>query len=336
MAEILFSGNYIDRCGELRAQPEPLAVARRDPATRFLPVWQGKGLIQNERAALLARAAVEAYHPDSDRSIFLGRIDGMAVFGLDVTDADAANTEASAAAPDFGSDCEFVGLRDISSRLPATEAALVAYAKAMVTWQDRHRHCGVCGARSRAAEAGFVMECSDDACGHRSFPRLDPAIIVLVQDGERCLLGRQATWPEGRFSTIAGFVEPGESFEDAVRREVKEETNVDVSASRYLASQPWPFPAALMVGFHATAASTDIACNDQELAEARWVSRDDMVCGTVILPPRISIAYYLVAAWFDQYDGPALASLDLPAAPAPATVTPAITAPTLESLKFFR
>lgn len=315
MADILFSGDYIDRCGELRTQPEQLAAARHAPDTRFLPVWESKCLIRSERAALLTREAVAAYRPDSERATFLGRIDGTAVFGLDVTEPVSGDAAAATDAPDFGPDFEFVGLRDISSRLPSTEAALVAYAKAMVAWQDRHRHCGICGARSHAVEAGFVMECTDAACGHRSFPRLDPAIIVLVQDGERCLLGRQATWPEGRFSTIAGFVEPGESFEDAVRREVKEETNVDVGASRYLASQPWPFPAALMVGFHATATGTDIACNDQELAEARWVSRDDIIRCEVILPPRISIAYYLVATWFDQYDGPSLASLDLPAPP---------------------
>jgi NAD+ diphosphatase len=192
---------------------------------------------------------------------------------------------------------------------------LVAYAKAMVAWQHRHRYCGVCGKPNQAGDGGFVMQCCDHACGHRSFPRLDPAIIVLAKDNERCLLGRQASWPEDRFSTIAGFVEPGESFEDALRREVKEETNIEIGSSEYLGSQPWPFPAALMVGFHATATSHDIICNDHELAEAKWVTREDIASGDVILPPRVSIAYFLVATWFDQYDGPTLASLNLPAPP---------------------
>jgi NAD+ diphosphatase len=185
----------------------------------------------------------------------------------------------------------------------------------MVAWQERHRHCGTCGSRNRLLEAGFAMECSDDACRHRSFPRLDPAIIVLVHHEDRCLLGRQASWPEGRFSTIAGFVEPGESLEDALRREVREETNIEAGSCSYLGSQPWPFPAAIMIGFHATADSTDIACNDGELADARWVSRAEIANESVVLPPSISIAYRLIEAWFNEHDGPPLESLGLPAPP---------------------
>lgn len=159
------------------------------------------------------------------------------------------------------------------------------------------------------------MGCTAGDCGHRSFPRLDPAIIVLVHDGERCLLGRQPSWPAGRFSTIAGFVEPGESLEDAVRREVHEETNITVAECRYLASQPWPFPAALMIGFHARAGSAEIRCNDCELAEARWVTRADIMARAVTLPPATSVAYRLIETWFDAWDGPQLATLALAGPP---------------------
>jgi NAD+ diphosphatase len=177
----------------------------------------------------------------------------------------------------------------------------------MVAWQRSHRYCGVCGSPNRALEGGFVMECSDADCGRRSFPRLDPAVIVLVHRGDRCLLGRQTKWPEGRFSTIAGFVEPGENLEDAIRREVREETDIRVGKCEYLASQPWPFPSALMIGYHAEAESEAIRLNDGELAEARWLTRGELATGAVVLPPRFSVAYRLIERWFDLVDGPRLA-----------------------------
>ena len=135
---------------------------------------------------------------------------------------------------------------------------------------------------------------------------------MLVHDNDRCLLGRQTQWPEHRFSTIAGFVEPGESLEDAIRREVHEETNIDVGRCEYRASQPWPFPSALMIGYHAEAMSRDIRLNDGELAEARWLSREDITAGAVILPPEFSVAYRLIESWFNLGGGPALADHDLP------------------------
>jgi NAD+ diphosphatase len=193
----------------------------------------------------------------------------------------------------------FEDLRLIAAQLPAEEAGLLAYARAMVSWRRQHRFCGCCGAQTTPAKGGHVLICSNPACGKEQFPRIDPAIIVLVSDGDRALLGRQAAWPPGRYSTIAGFVEPGESLEDAVAREVLEETGIAVDDIEYHSSQPWPFPASLMLGFTAHALSREILRLDQELEDARWFSRADLASGSVLLPPRQSISYRLIEHWYD-------------------------------------
>ncbi len=306
MSDIVFSGPYIDRQCALRTAPAELEAARSGQSARFVVIWRNRCLVRSERIALLRHNQVLAVARQPDNSALLGRLGDRHVFTL-VIDPDEA--------PDFGANMEFVGLREIGSRLTAEDAALAAYARAIVAWQDTHRYCGICGARNIVTDGGFVMACTDATCGHRSFPRLDPAVIVLVHRGERALLGRQANWPEGRFSTVAGFVEPGESLEDAIRREVAEETNIEVGDVTYVASQPWPFPAALMIGFHAEGRSADIRLNDGELADARWISRDEIAAGEIVLPPRISVAYRLVETWFDRHDGPTLAELNLPAPP---------------------
>ena len=177
---------------------------------------------------------------------------------------------------------------------PLDEANLAAHARALVLWHSATLYCGKCGSASQPDASGNVRRCSNADCGTEIFPRTDPAIIVLVADGDRCVLGRQPSWPEGRYSTIAGFVEPGESLEDAVRREVYEETNIRVGAVHYHSSQPWPFPSALMLGFTAEAISDDIVLNDGELEDARWFTREELRSGNVGLPFRISIARRLV------------------------------------------
>jgi NAD+ diphosphatase len=184
--------------------------------------------------------------------------------------------------------------------LDREEAGVLAYACALITWRNRHRYCGRCGSPTELASAGHVVTCTNAECGNEQFPRIDPAIIVLVTDGERALFGRQAAWPPGRYSTIAGFVEAGESLEDAVAREVFEETGVEVSQVDYHSSQPWPFPQSLMVGFIAQARTTAIRTNDNELEDARWFSRAEIASGTPMLPPPISISGCLVEAWYDS------------------------------------
>jgi NAD+ diphosphatase len=182
--------------------------------------------------------------------------------------------------------------------LAGEDAALLAYARAMALWRAAHRFCSNCGNPVRAVSAGHVLQCP--ACGRETHPRLDPAIIVLVTDGERALLGRQPSWPPRRYSTIAGFVEPGESLEDAVAREVLEETNIAVRAITYHSSQPWPFPAALMLGYLAHSAlhpPPQPVARDGELEDARWFARSAVQSGEILLPPATSISRRLIEHW---------------------------------------
>ena len=188
----------------------------------------------------------------------------------------------------------------------------MAYARAMSWWRARHRWCSACGAPATPQRAGHVVRCSNEACGIEVFPRIDPAIIVLVTDGDRALLGRQASWPPRRYSTIAGFVEPGESLEDAVAREVEEETGVRIASASYHSSQPWPFPSSLMLGFTAEALPGAIACADAELEDARWFSREQLARGEALLPPRTSISHRLIEQWFDAGSPQPLATLGQP------------------------
>jgi NAD+ diphosphatase len=173
----------------------------------------------------------------------------------------------------------------------------------MTYWHNRHRFCGVCGSPTDSIEGGFQRLCVNAACAHRHFPRTDPAIIVLVTSGERGLLGRQPSWPEGLVSTLAGFVEPGETLEDAVIREVREETSIELGEVHYHSSQPWPFPSSLMLGFSAQAASAEIRVDEYELENACWFTREELErklkSDVLRLPSPMSISFRLIEDWFD-------------------------------------
>jgi NAD+ diphosphatase len=188
----------------------------------------------------------------------------------------------------------------IAGELSEDEAGLLAYARAMVHWREHNRYCGRCSLPigGRPGRPRYAMLQSDLRAP--AIPRLDPAVIVLVTDGERALLGRQPAWPPGRYSTVAGFVEPGESLEDAVAREVREETGVVVDEVIYHSSQPWPFPSSLMLGFTARASRTDIDLSDQELEDARWFTRAQLAAGEIALPTTHSISFRLVEDWYDS------------------------------------
>jgi len=301
----VFAGPYLDRAAHLRKDAAFVASALADPGSLLVPLWQARNLLQragHARSAALVevRHSLRAEVPDGEL-VLLGLFRGRACFAADL---------AAEPAPDLPPDTGFEDLRVAGGLLPQDEAGLLAYARAMVLWRRRHRHCGSCGAPARSESAGHVMKCTDPACGAEQFPRLDPAIIVLVTDGERALLGRQAAWPAGRYSTSAGFVEPGESLEDAVVREVLEETGVTVLDADYHSSQPWPFPSSLMIGFTARAAANAVPRADEELEDVRWFTREQIASGTPGLPPPQSVSFRLIADWYDS--GSALPLRDTP------------------------
>ena len=202
---------------------------------------------------------------------------------------------------------DFVGLRRVGPLLEGFSAGLLAFARSMVHWHQQHTHCGKCGNLTAMEEAGFLRRCTSEECDRLHFPRTDPAVIVLVTNGNRALLGRQAKWDKTWYSVLAGFVEPGESLEQAVRREVKEEAGIDVGEVRYDSSQPWPFPSSLMIGFIADATSDQIEIGDDELEDARWFTRDEidaaLEVGELRLSPRTSISRHLIETWRQSAPG---------------------------------
>lgn len=291
----VFAGAFVDRSGERRKDPDWLAEALKSEDSRFVPVWGDQCLVGGDPpgAILLTRKQVKNVL-DEHELIFLGVFRDHPAFAVPFS------VKQDAPFQELG---EFQELRFLGTVLPPDEANLVAHARALVLWHASQVFCGICSSAARPAAAGNSRICVNEDCRREIFPRVDPAIIVLVADGDRCLLGRQRTWPEGRYSTIAGFVEPGESLEDSVRREVYEETNVRVGRVTYHSSQPWPFPSSLMLGFVAEARSSDIVLNDGELDDARWFTREELRSGFPKLPFRISIARRLVDHWIELQDG---------------------------------
>ena len=290
----IFAGAFVDRSGERRKDPEWLARAAKSEECRFVPVWGDRCLAGGEppHTILLPRNQAEPFF-DDEQLIFLGLYQDRPAFAFSI--------DRNRPAP-FAELGEFHDLRRLGMILPPEEANLVAHARALVLWHASQLFCGVCGTAARPEAGGNARVCMNDDCGRIIFPRVDPAIIVLVSDGDRCLLGRQPSWPEGLYSTVAGFAEPGESLEDAVRREVYEETNVHVGEVRYHSSQPWPFPSSLMIGFFAQAISSEIRLNDAELEDAQWFTREDLGREFPGLPSSVSIARRLVDHWVQLGD----------------------------------
>jgi NAD+ diphosphatase len=285
----------LDRAADRRRDLDWLEKAWAAPDTQVAAVAGDKLQVTAERTALNLVHPSEA--PDGVR-VFLGidresgagqTADGRAVFAVLVPgDADES----------------YAGLREIGAVLNDREAGLAVNVIGLSNWHKVHTHCANCGEHTEVVDAGHVRQCPE--CGLSHFPRSDPAIIVLVTDDQdRALLGRNEAWPEGRYSTLAGFVEPGESLEAAVRREVLEETGVVVGPEvEYAGSQPWPLPSSLMLGFYAKAASTDIEVDADEIAEARWFTREDLralvEAGAMALPGNISISRCLIEGWYGE------------------------------------
>jgi NAD+ diphosphatase len=313
-----------ERAGLRRREPDWIRARVLDAGSVFVPVWRSQNLVIEieggaPRAAVLnlegvAAALGELAEAEIDERlahgqfVFLGLIDERAHFAFDISAHEeplaALRSPALAAAGIVEAGLRFADLRQLAGRLDRHEGALLALARAMVFWHSRHRFCGLCGSPTRSEEAGHLRRCTGPGCAAMHFPRTDPAVIMLVTDGERALLGRNRNFVGGMYSTLAGFVEPGESLEDAVAREVREETAVEVGAVHYHSSQPWPFPANIMLGFYAEAVSTAITVDYGELADARWFERDWLRAhvddDNFRLPRRDSIARRLIEDWLAE------------------------------------
>jgi NAD+ diphosphatase len=294
-----YAAGGLDRAGWRRKDRDWLAARLGDPLSRFVPVWRSQNLVLSlegqPQAALLARHEIGV---EGD-CVLLGLIEDRAYFAVDLSALEQPLAALRAAGP-----VEFTDLRRVGPLLARRDGALLAYARGIAYWHSRHRFCGVCGSPTRSEEGGHVRRCISPACNQQHFPRTDPAVIMLVHDGDRCLLGRQRVWPAGMHSTLAGFVEPGESLEEAVAREVEEETAVIVDEVRYHSSQPWPFPASIMLGFHARARSREIRVDHSELQDARWFERDWLLTHQdddgFRLPRKDSIARRLIEDWLGR------------------------------------
>ncbi len=296
-----FTGYSIDRIARVRRDHEWTEERLNDPSTCLIPLWRAKNLLtkeKNPRAALIGPDRIKNLIKSANSIILLGEEDNRAYFAIDLPD------DSPSIMPDLHGLGEFKDLRGVGAILDRREGSLLAYARAMTYWHYRHRFCGDCGSPTQSTECGHTRICTNGECAKQHFPRTDPAIIVIVSSGKHCLLARQAIWPKGLYSTIAGFVEPGESLEAAVCREVQEETGVRVDEVHYHSSQPWPFPGSIMLGFSAKAAGKDIFLDNDELEDARWLSREeiqkDLRTGKLLLPSQVSIAFRLVEDWFDS------------------------------------
>jgi len=301
---IPFSGNPLDRVSEKRPDAEWVAARRSDPTSFILPMWKLQPFLlgpENARGALEAGflrpgLAEQLAGPDAV-SILLGLEGGNAYFALDISAArDPANEGPLAGLGHFRE------MRGASMLLPAKDTAILGQAKALIDWHQRHGFCPRCGAATRVADAGYKRVCTQ--CNTEHFPRTDPVVIMLATHGDACLLGRGKQFPRGFYSALAGFIEPGETIEEAVARELHEEAGVKTKRVRYYATQPWPFPSSLMIGCFAEAENRDIVVDGNELADAKWVERDvvravlggDQEQGFFV-PPSIAIAHHLIKTW---------------------------------------
>ncbi len=304
--DIALTGGDLDRLGHRRTDLEWLLASETDPSTRHVWLHQSRVLIVDAESLEVAHANTLAPAlAEQHASVFLGiDVEGTAYFGHLIDDSyDSDGLEDSAESVGGTGVRRWVGLREIGAGLADRDAALVATTLALANWHASHRHCPRCGSGTQIVNAGWARQCPTDESIH--FPRTDPSVIMLVRDDEdRALLGRREDWPPGWFSTLAGFVEAGESAESAVVREVAEETSVlvDPESLVYLGSQPWPFPSSLMLGYHARALDTRIDVDGEEISEARWFSREGLAAacadGTVRLPPSVSISRRLVERWY--------------------------------------
>ena len=303
MQEMLYTAEMQDRQHHVRRDQAQLQRLQRAENVRVVPLWRELSLLHQDHPGQpwLQGAAAHDLLNMFPAAIFLGIEDGAPFFALDIS-AMAADECGPVLAPRTA----FAPLRPQAGNLPMAAGAWLAYGRGMVAWHRVSRFCSVCGHETGIAEGGHVRRCSNPSCGHATYPRTDPAVIMLVQDGDRILLHRQAAWPEGMWSCLAGFVEPGETLEHAVWREVQEESGIQVADVRYVRSQPWPFPSSLMIAFTAQAVGGELRPDLSEIQDARWFGLDDLQAfdddhrqtghGPFLAMPG-SAARYLIEGW---------------------------------------
>ncbi|MEM9682814.1 MAG: NAD(+) diphosphatase [Pseudomonadota bacterium] len=293
----IYANTDLDRAAHLRRDASWIREKLNDGSSRILPIWRSRSLVvEGETPVSILLEPDRRLISQTQVVVFLGLMDEVAHFAIDVSHHED---------PPFGDHGEFHDLRQVGPRMTPMEGGMIAYARAMMTWHKRHRFCGRCGSPTEIDQAGHVRKCTNEACGLLCFPRTDPAVIMLVHDGgDRVVLGRKPTMMPGLHTILAGFVEPGESMEDAVAREVYEEVGLHTTDIHYHSSQPWPFPANIMLGFTARATTFELTIDEYELeAGARWFTREELLNSpeddTLRLPRVDSIARRLLNEWME-------------------------------------
>ncbi|MBX3482098.1 NAD(+) diphosphatase [Phenylobacterium sp.] len=295
-----FAGNPLNRASERRADADWLAGQLGSSDSLGLAIWNGKPLVEKTKEggvqiAYLPAKMVDELSGGPERLLFMGLWKDTAVFAVDL---EGTSDPAQGPLQGLG---EFMDLRQIALRLPDTDAAILATAKQMFEWRRRHQYCASCGQPSQAMDGGWKRKCP--ACDAEHFPRTDPVVIMLAVHGDRCMVGRQEIWPKGMFSALAGFLEPGESIEEACARELNEEAGLKTVSVRYHSTQPWPYPSSLMIGLIAEVEDEDARPDQTELSEVRWFSREEaraLVRGEytdTFCPQPMAIAHQLIKAW---------------------------------------
>ena len=295
-----FISKNLDRLSEHRTDDDWVKDKLINTQTFIIPLSNLKVLLSDNdrlKTVFLNPAFFNNLNDNQEHFIFLGSIEEKHYFCVNIEDIGLSQENLLLLG-------KFHELRVAAPLIEEENAGILGYARAMIYWHQNHRYCGKCGYPTQIKLAGHKRICSNQKCGKEHFPRTDPAIIVLVNHGDKCLLARQAHWREGQYATIAGFVEPGESLEQAVAREVFEETGIGLNKVWYRSSQPWPFPTSIMLGFRAESKNTEISLRDHELEDARWYSRDEirneLKSGSLKLSPKVSISFRLIEEWFDQ------------------------------------